>query len=324
MTTVVFCILLALAAFEIGIHLFSVLVIVPIFERRLAFDVTASEPDSAAERIEIPTTDGLTLRGALHRPVSAPLGIIIFSSEFRSNHWKAMDYCQALLDFGFAILAFDFRGQGESDVMPGYDPLHWPTDFEVRDLRSVVSFARAHEDLASLPIGLMGVSRGAGTALFVAAQDDQIKCVVADSAFTTDTLMVLYAARWVQHYAPRWFRLPEWHLHISCRLARWVSELRRRVRHPGFARVLPRLRRHHVLLIAGRRDTYVPCESSRRIQLRIGGDSEVWYVPKAKHNNARQTMPLEYDRRILKLFMNMVPVEQQKAVLADLESVGDP
>lgn len=304
------------AVLEIGVHVFSIWVIVPIFERKLPFEGTPAEPNSEAERLSIPTVDGLALRGSLYLPEEDPLGLVIFCPEFRGTQWSALDYCQGLRDAGFAILSFDFRGQGESDAMPGYQPLHWCSDFEVRDVESVIRFAQEHAVLGQLPIGLFGVSRGANAALAAGAADRSVECVVSDSGFTTDTLMVLYAARWVQYYAPRWFRLPEWHLYISCRLARFVSEFRRKVRHPSLGRLLPALRRRNVLLIAGKRDTYVPCESSIRIRKRIGGDSTVWLVPRARHNLARQTNPQEYDKRIVDLFLNMVPIHQLPSVTA--------
>ncbi|MCP4505392.1 MAG: alpha/beta fold hydrolase [Fuerstiella sp.] len=295
---------------ELAIHVFSIVVIVPIFERKLPFEVTSVEPLDAVERVSIPASDGQTLRGSLHMPHETPLGVVIFCPEFKGTHWSALDYCQGLLDFGFAILAFDFRGQGDSDLIPGYEPLHWCTDFEVRDVQSVMQFVRSHSALSELPIGLMGVSRGANAALAVAAADDSVECVVADGAFTTDTLMVLYAARWVRYTTPWWFFLPEWHLHISCQLARFVSQFRRSVRHPKLERWLPDLRRRSVLLIAGERDSYVPPESSTRIQKRIGGNSKVMFVPGAKHNSARKANPQDYDKRVVDLFLNMVPLHQ--------------
>ena len=307
---VAYIILAAIVALELSIHVFSIIVIVPIFERRLPFNVTPVDPVESAQRLSIPTTDGLTLRGALHMPSEDPLGIVIFCPEFQGTHWMAMDYCQGLLESGFAILAFDFRGQGESDAMQGYEPLHWCTEYEISDVQSVVRFARAHSALSELSIGLMGISRGANAALAVAAEDGGVECVVADSAFTTDTLMVLYAARWVRYSTPRWFYLPEWHLHISCRLARFVSEKRRKVRHPVLERSLSELCRRSVLLVVGERDTYVPPENSKRIQAWIGGNSAVWSVPGAKHNSARQTDLQEYDKRTVDLFLNMVPLHR--------------
>ena len=307
---VAYIVLGVIVALELSIHVFSIIVIVPIFERRLPFNVAPADPGESAQRVSIPTSDGLTLRGALHMPAEDPLGIVIFCPEFQGTHWMAMEYCQGLLESGFAILAFDFRGQGESDAMQGYEPLHWYTEYEISDVQSVVRFVRSHAALGELAIGLMGISRGANAALAVAAKDSGVECVVADSAFTTDTLMVLYAARWVRYSTPRWFYLPEWHLHISCRLARFVSEIRRNVRHPILERSLSELGRRRVLLIAGERDSYVPAENSTRIQARIGGNSAVWYVSGAKHNSARQTDLQEYDKRTVDLFLNMVPLHR--------------
>ncbi|GEM_PF-4168250 len=99
---VVYIILGGLVALELAIHVFSIVVIVPIFERKLPFEVPTSESLNNVERLSIPTSDGLTLRGSLQMPHDAPLGVVVFCPEFQGTHWAALDYCQGLLDFGFA------------------------------------------------------------------------------------------------------------------------------------------------------------------------------------------------------------------------------
>ncbi len=85
---------------------------------------------------------------------------------------------------GFAVLAFDMRGSGESQPAPlslGY--------FEQRDVLGAVDFLRS----GRLPfpelgrprvIAGWGVSLGAATMLLAAAQEPAIRAIVSDSAFT--------------------------------------------------------------------------------------------------------------------------------------------
>lgn len=89
----------------------------------------------------------------------------------------------ALAQHGFAILAFDMRGMGESAPAPlseGY--------FEQRDVLGAVDFLRS----GSLPypelgrpraIGAWGDSMGAATVLLAAAQEPAIQVIVSDSGF---------------------------------------------------------------------------------------------------------------------------------------------
>src|SRR5260370_10403366 len=84
---------------------------------------------------------------------------------------------------GFAILAFDMRGTGESPPAPlslGY--------FEQRDVLGAVDFLRSgpvpYPALGRTHIiGGWGVSMGAATLLMAAAQATAIRALVSDSAY---------------------------------------------------------------------------------------------------------------------------------------------
>src|SRR5215831_2958982 len=84
---------------------------------------------------------------------------------------------------GFAVLAFDMRGSGESPPAPlslGY--------FEQRDVLGAVDFLRSgpvpYPDLGRPKvIGGWGISMGGATMLLAAAQEPAIRGVVADSAY---------------------------------------------------------------------------------------------------------------------------------------------
>lgn len=288
------------------IHLFFALLILPVFERKLPFNVEPSAPKLDAERIEIPTTHELTLRGSLYRQASQPArGLIVFCPELGGNHWSAMTYCEALWVAGFDILAFDFRNQGESDSMPGYEPMHWLTEYEVADALAVCNYVSEHRELSLLPLGLFGISRGGAAALAAAARCPDARCIACESTFSTMSLMTHYTLRWASLYVPDWVMrpIPGWHLTTTLHVVQWLSQLRRRCRYTNLERLLSRLRDRPVWLIAGKRDSYVPPEIARMLCVRIGAACQgVWVVPKAKHNGSRPVEPQLYDRRLGEFF----------------------
>lgn len=94
-----------------------------------------------------------------------------------------LELSAALARHGFAILAFDMRGMGQSPPAPisfGY--------FESRDVDGAVDYLRSGP--VPFPelgrpriIGGWGVSMGASTLLLAAAHDQSMAAVVADSAY---------------------------------------------------------------------------------------------------------------------------------------------
>ena len=293
--------------------------VLPIFERRPTFNVRPAEPDPEAEPVRFQTAGGLTLVGSLYRPAVEPQGLIVFCPEFGGNHWSAPAYASGLLEAGFALLSFDFRNQGESDSEPGYSPTHWLTEREVADVRAALRYVESREDLARLPVGLFGVSRGANAALAAAARSPQVRAVAGEGAFSTDAMMLYYAYRWAELYVPRWVirRFPEWHIAETMRFARRFSGLRGGVRYTVLERRLRRLADRPVLLITGEKDSYVAPAIAKRIRRRIGPSCRpVWVVPGAKHNQARLTAPQEYDRRLADFF--------SQALVAPAHLAGPP
>lgn len=262
--------------------------------------------DPRAESVSFTTSDGLTLNGAIFRPEGRdPRGLVVFCHEFGGSRWSAMHYTQALLNAGFAIFSFDFRSHGESDSLDGYEPFHWVTEYEVVDVRSALDFVESRPDLKSLPLGMFGVSRGGGAALTVAGENDNVKAIVSESAYSCRKMMYVFSERWHTLFGPEWLmtNLPRAHATFTLASARLIASLRRGCRFVHIERVLPKLGNRPVLLISGNRDNYVGPEIARHLYERIDSDhTELWLVPQARHNQARETSPQEYDQRIIAVF----------------------
>lgn len=289
----------ALLLTDMLIHWIFGLIALPIFERKPPFGVRPFAPDPLAEPISFLNEDGQTLRGSLYlQPDNRSRGVVLFCPETDGSHWSAMSYCRGAWEAGFSLLAFDFRGQGESDSMPGYVPLHWVTHHELDDIQAAMEYIQQREEIADLPLMLMGISRGGGAALLAASQSSKVRGVVVEGAFSNTGLMMHYTVRWAKFYLPAWVLpwLPVWHLRMTLACTRWLSERKRKCRYVRFARYLPLLRSTPVLLITGKNDTYVHPDNSRLLQQTIGGsECKLWLVDKAKHNTARQIDPETYD-----------------------------
>jgi pimeloyl-ACP methyl ester carboxylesterase len=219
-----------------------------------------------------------------------------------------MSYCSGLFDNGFDVMSFDFRGQGESDCQPDYVPNHWPTMFEVEDVRAALDFIQARDDLRKQPLGVMGISRGSAPALIGAAERRNVGAVFCEGAYSTDSLMLHFMMRWATLYVPGWALklVPRWHYQITSKLVRWTSSILRRRRYVVLEKWLPRLRNRPVLLVSGERDNYVHSDVARELQRRIRSSSAaIWHVPRAKHNQARATDGAEYDRRLTDFFSQL-------------------
>ncbi|MEO1996533.1 MAG: alpha/beta fold hydrolase [Planctomycetaceae bacterium] len=309
--------LLGLVLVDLVARLVIVRVVVSLFEKMPSFGVLLGQPQPDVQCLEFPTTHGLTLRGSLYYPKqAAPRGLIVFCPELGGNHWLAMEYGQGLVVAGFAVFAFDFRNQGDSDSMPGYEPAHWPTSFELSDALAAIDFVGAQPDMQALPIGLLGVSRGGVVALAAASRCPSVQSVVCDSSFSTDIMMSFYAQRWASLYVPAWLMrvVPDCHVRGTCVMIRWFSQSKRRVRYVVIERGFRRLKSKPILLVSGSRDSYVPVAVAQQLQKRIGDHCQLWVVPGAKHNRARAIDSEAYDRRLSDFFSRMVnPVKTPQA-----------
>lgn len=306
MTLVLIAIVLTVLALELLFQLVVLKVALPIFESKPPFAAERHSPDHSAEAVTIPTSFGLRLQGSLFRAFQRPpRGLVLFCHELASDRWSALYYCEALLAAGFHVLAFDFRNHGDSDQMPGYEPIHWLTSFEVDDVLAAVRFIDSRPDLRHLPLTAFGVSRGGCAALMAAARCDAVRSVCTDGAYSCNEMLLHYTTRWGCLYFPERIlqRLPRWHVLTSLWLIRGMSQLRRGCKYANIEQALASLRNKPVFMMSGERDTYVIPSITLNLQDRTGQDEPgVWIVPGAKHNMARQTAEDEYDGRIIEFF----------------------
>jgi uncharacterized protein len=129
------------------------------------------------------TSEGIELVGDLRLP-AAEAGVgagtragwpaIVLTGPFTGVKEQVTgSYAELLAAAGFATLAFDHRGFGES----GGRRQHEDSQGKLADLRAAVSALAAAAEVDAARIGLAGICLGGGYAIRAAAQDPRVKAV---------------------------------------------------------------------------------------------------------------------------------------------------
>ncbi len=255
------------------------------------------------EPLTIPAYDGLPLQAMLLRPrtAAAPRGLIVFAHEYCSDMYSCARYCRPLVEAGYEILTFDFRGHGGSDCPPGYVPRQWVSDRELDDMRGAAAFAERYlEEQGRAPeFGVFGISRGACAALLIAAENPRVRAIVADGAFSTDSTIEYLMKRWAYIFARVRF-VYENHPPMFWRFLRWglffFARREFKCRFPSVRKSIQRMTPRPILFIHGEKDSYLPVEQSRRLYALAGQPKQLWIAPAARHNQAVVCHPEFYAR----------------------------
>jgi alpha-beta hydrolase superfamily lysophospholipase len=273
-----------------------------IFEEKPVFLPLRVAPAAGGEEVRFPAEDGLELAGSYFRARTPDrAGVLVFCHEFLGDRWSFHPYVDHLRDLRFDLFTFDFRNHGDSAADPAYQPLQWVSDREVRDLRGALSYLRSRPDRDAAGVGLFGVSRGGGTALYVAADDPGVWAVATDGAFPTRGTMLAYMLKWAEIYVGTgtfYHCLPLWMFRLVAWVGRLGSERRLGCRFPSLERAVPRLAPRPWLMIHGEKDAYIRVGIARQFFAEAGEPKELWIVPEARHNRCREVEPEAYAERL--------------------------
>jgi pimeloyl-ACP methyl ester carboxylesterase len=288
--------------------------------------VVRSTPDDdqsfEGEEVTLATPDGVELAATVARddgraPVErARPPVVVFCHEFGADRRSAGLYTSGLLQAGFAVLAFDFRGHGDSSNTGDYVPRQWATDRELTDLETAVAYARSRNDLDGSRVVLFGVSRGGVVATVFTAQDPLVPALIVDGLFSTRRTLLEYMHRWVSIFADVrvvYSRLPEWIFRMYEKLALLVSALRLGV-HFLSPEEAVRARRCPLLMIHGEADSYIDVAQARWLYEQAAGPKELWIVPEARHNQAVTVAGNLYQQRVLEFLSLVLPASRPASV----------
>lgn len=240
-------------------------------------------------------TPGLELAGwYLPSPGSTRALVMVHghtSSRADEFAGRFVELLAAMRERGFAVLAFDLRGHGQSDdANIGFGSV------EHADVAGALDWLRA-EGFAPGRIGVYGISMGGAAAIRATADDPAVAALVTDCA----------PAAVIEEVRRQWAEasgLPDFFLPGTLLVAR----LRYGVDLAGQPAIaaIPRVAPRPALLIHGLADTNIPPSSAERLAAALPG-AEVWLVPGAAHADSYVTAPEAYVARVGDFFARHIP-----------------
>jgi hypothetical protein len=266
------------------------------------------------EVVTFPNLEGRSLRGMfIDRPPGAPRrGVVIFCHEFGSDMMSAGRYAWPLVQAGYTVFTFDFRGHGKSYTPAHYEARHWTSNHDVDDIRAAIAYVQSRCDVDRTGVGILGISRGASAAVIAAALTPAVRCLVVDGVFSNDLSIDELMKRFVQVFArvdvARATRTMAVY-HFFRALLLFYVELKSRCRFPSTRRSLAKLDGVPVLFIQGGRDAYVRPEWTRILYDQKPGPKELWICADAKHNQAVVLEPKAYAEKIVAFFDRYLPAD---------------
>ncbi len=268
------------------------------------------------EIVRFRSFDGTSLRG-MHLKASAGKpykGTIVFCHEYGSDMYSCARYTRPLIDTGYDVFTFDFRAHGQSSSHPGYKPLQWPSDKELEDVLGACAYMESVLAGEGKPtqIGLFGISRGAGAGILAAASDPNIKALVCDGAFSTETTITALMKRWAYIFA-RVKLVYENHPDAFWKFLFWwmmrFAQPKLKRRFPSVRKALRDMQPRPVFFIHGQRDSYIRVDQTYLLYAEAPSPKYLWIAEGAKHNQAVILSPKPYAERTVAFFRRYLTEE---------------
>lgn len=241
------------------------------------------------ERFE--SSGGLSLRAWFvpsSKPTETTLVVCHGWGANRSNILERTHFLRTRGDYN--LFFFDFRNHGESDG--GHGSL---SREESGDLEAALRHLRSVHPAESARVGLYGMSMGASIGLWVAAQDEGILAVAAESPFSEMSGALTRHGRLFYGAPP-----------LLSRLTLWFVRRRLGYNPNDYApiRTVKKISPRPLFILQGELDRRTPTEEGQRLFAAAGEPKTLWTVPGADHGELAEVGGREYQDRILAFFDN--------------------
>ena len=207
------------------------------------------------------------------------------NSSRTGDSGELVPHAAALVEHGYNVLAFDFRGHGESGGLR-----YTLGTAEQRDVLGAVAYLE-ERGFAPARMGFWAHSMGAATVLLAAAASPAVHTVVADSSFARlDDLLA--------EQLPRTSGLPGFFNPPILYFARVVFGADASIVNPED--VVAGLPPDSLFIIHAEGDRLIPVDHAHRIAAAAGpAVHDLWIFPGSRHDQVTAAAPDEYRERVL-------------------------
>jgi len=223
--------------------------------------------------VTLSTPDGLHL-AAWYVPASTPKSpTVLLAHGLQDSKWTLLRLIPWLHEAGYNVMAFDFRGHGQSEKRPTTVGRE-----EVLDVQAALNWLEAEG--AGDRVAALGQSLGAAALVNTAAIDDRLDALVLDSLF----------AEWKNvDYAKRYRLPPQWLV-------------------PGVPNPVEVIRDIHipVFIIHGTADILVHVDHAQRLYDAANEPKFLW-INDSGHAWSAWTYPELYQQKVLDFLATALP-----------------
>ncbi|MBI4863850.1 MAG: alpha/beta fold hydrolase [Candidatus Riflebacteria bacterium] len=257
------------------------------FRSRMPVRRTPGELGFEYTDVAIQSTDGVTLASWwIPAGKTASARTMLVSHGVGANRDDILRFCPFLHAAGYNILAWDWRGHGQSSwarVTFGLKERH--------DVRAALDWLKANHPREAGWIGALAISMGAAIWIQAAPLVPEVRAFVLDSPFASLRTMLPFQYR----YLPEVARGP------FARLTAFYAGLVIGTGVDGVAPVaeIASISPRPLFIIHGTSDEVIPHTQSQLLDEVARQPKEVWIVPGAFHTGVREMHPEEYHRRVL-------------------------
>ena len=277
--------LVAVVAGALAVYVFVFPTSLAIIQTHKYREPIGSPPSAEYQTVSFTSSDGLELSGWYHPSRNRAAVIVVHGGG--GDRTGAVRHAELLARHGFGALVYDSRGRGESEGSPVGFGWGWP-----KDVAGALAFLRERPDVDPERIGGLGLSRGADVLIQVAAEDRDLKAVVADGA-TGGSFADYRNLGEEAEGAPFYLTM-----YTAARVFSGSS--------PGepLKELVARISPTPLLLIST--GGSLPAERDfNRIYAEAAREPvELWDLPEVNHTAAIRERPEEYERRVVRFFDN--------------------
>jgi uncharacterized protein len=242
------------------------------------------------EDVTFASFDGTRLYG-WWMAAGADAPTVVMLHGVKKNRTDVLRAAIVLCEAGFNVLVFDGRAHGSSEgrfVTYGF--------FERRDVESAIDWLVEHKQIDRRHMGLAGESMGAAIALQVAAHNDWVRAVWADSPFASLRRVSAEFLERVTHLPGSLLNPVLW---TTMRVVNYRGNFDVQAVDPL---ALAAKITCPVYLVHGTADQLIATAHSQNIHDALGGEKHLWFIEGARHARGARYAKNDYAERLVSFF----------------------